>query len=143
MLLTMASGVALSVAFIALSTMLRYKFNLWNNFLTSTPCNRRSGTHVSTYYLILFMYVYQQRILSTFAALLMGDNIRYAILLLFTGKSFDFSQELIVPLHLVNHLAVDIFDVEILTGYDESADATSIVIQSMIVAMHVLVRVQA
>ena len=44
-------------------------------------------------------------------------------------------------MHLVNHLAVDIFDVEILTGYDESSDATSIVIQSVIVAMHVLVRV--
>ena len=58
MLLTVASGVALSVTFIALSTMLRYKFYLGNIFLTSTPCNRRFGTHISTYYFILFLYVY-------------------------------------------------------------------------------------
>ena len=71
----------------------------------------------------------------------MRHNIGDSILLLFTRKTFDLPQELIVPLDLINHLAVDIFDVEVFTGYDESSDATSVVIQSVVVAVDVLIGV--
>ena len=128
MLLTLTSCVTLCIAFIALSTMLSYKFNLRNHFFTSTPGNRWLWAHIATYYLIIFNWIHQQWIRSAFATLLVCNNISYGILLLFTGKSFDLSQQLIVPLNLVNHLAVDVFNVEILTGHDESSDATSVVI---------------
>ena len=128
MLLTMTSRVTLCVTFIALSTMLSYKFNLRNHFFTSTPGNRWLWAHIATYYLIIINWIHQQWIRSAFAALLVCHDISYGVLLLFTGKPFDLSQQLIVPLNLVNHLAVDVFNVEILTGHDESSDATSIVI---------------
>jgi hypothetical protein len=127
-LLAVTSGVTLGIAFVALSTVLSHKFNLRYDFFTSTPGNSWLGTHVATYYFIVVNSIDEQWILSPFAILLMCHNISYGILLLFTGKPFNLSQELIVPLNLINHLTMNVFNVEILTSHDESADATRVVI---------------
>lgn len=73
----------------------------------------------------------------------MCHDVTDGILFLLVGKSFNLSQELIVPLHLINHLAMDIFNVEIFASYDESSNTSSVIIQGVIVAMRVLIGVQA
>jgi len=46
--------------------------------------------------------------------------------------SFDFTQQLLFPLNLEDHLAVDVLDVEVLASHDQSAVVAYHVVQSVV-----------